>query len=483
MDKTGKQIEKLRSKDPDSRDFRVDSKKKKKSSIKKSSVVGLWILLILCFASLLAVLGYGWNIINERIPKGTVVDGVELGGMLPEDAAAMLERLTEAQTVSVSDENGLTLFTLPLTTLVGQQDYAANLNSAIRGGPLFQVSPDSVSFAVNAALFPEGQPVDEPMDSVLIADGNGLYLTEATHGSLYDASACTEAVCSFLSGDHPFGGIWQISVEHAYAQTGKEADESVLRQKESVEAYTSSVVSINFVGGIEYTLSFSDILAMLNEDCLTPGTDVSVVPERVSSRMNSICDTLGVDGTMAKYGRCAQSREFLYLKPSDTGFILDRTTLDRQVCEALRQHGGQLNTSYDYTWWLKKTYGWHGDVNDCLEVSLDNQYIWFYHGGQLLTEAPIVSGDLATYNITRLGIFQVYGMVEDTVLNGPTWSDHVDYWMPFDGQIGIHDSSWRDEYGGDIYLENGSHGCVNTPIDAMRIVYENSFLGMLVIVR
>ena len=74
-------------------------------------------------------------------------------------------------------------------------------------------------------------------------------------------------------------------------------------------------------------------------------------------------------------------------------------------------------------------------------------------------------------------------MVTDTNLKGPTWDDHVDYWMPFDGDIGIHDSSWRDEYGGDIYRENGSHGCVNTPLESMGIIYDNSFYGLLVIVR
>lgn len=73
-------------------------------------------------------------------------------------------------------------------------------------------------------------------------------------------------------------------------------------------------------------------------------------------------------------------------------------------------------------------------------------------------------------------------MTTDTYLVGPTWNDHVDYWMPFDGQIGLHDSSWRTEYGGDIYLTDGSHGCVNTPLDAMATIYNNITVGTLVVV-
>lgn len=481
MDKAGKRIEELGGAEAKNADFRVSSKKKK--SKRRKSNAGLSVLLCLCLAALLGVMSYGWSIINSRIRTGTVVAGVDLGGMEYEEAANMLRGLTEAQTLSLSDADGNTLFTLPLTALVGEQDYAANLENAVRGGALFAVSEDAVAAAVNTALFPESYIAEEPQDSILSANENGLYFTKPTHGNLYDADACTAAVCAFLAENHSFGNIWQVSAENAYTRIGQGPTAKALAQAERVEEYVSGNISIAFLSDIRYTLSQSDILAMLNEDCLTPGAEVQVVPERVSAQMDAICAELGVDGTMAKYGRCAETREYLYLKPNDTGFKLDRAALDAQLCEALEKHEGQLTTGYDYTWWLKQTYGWHGDVNDCLEVSLDNQYIWFYRNGQLLVESPIVSGDVLTNNITRLGIFQIYGMVTDTVLTGPTWNDHVDYWMPFDGGIGIHDSDWRDEYGGDIYKETGSHGCVNTPIDAMRIVYENSYLGMLVIVR
>ena len=80
------------------------------------------------------------------------------------------------------------------------------------------------------------------------------------------------------------------------------------------------------------------------------------------------------------------------------------------------------------------------------------------------------------------GTIRIASMTTDTYLVGPTWNDHVDYWMPFDGQIGLHDSSWRTEYGGDIYLTDGSHGCVNTPLDAMATIYNNITVGTLVVV-
>ena len=57
----------------------------------------------------------------------------------------------------------------------------------------------------------------------------------------------------------------------------------------------------------------------------------------------------------------------------------------------------------------------------------------------------------------------------------------MNFWMPVNGGIGIHDASWRSKYGGDIYIKGGSHGCINTPYDAMKELYEMVEIGTPVI--
>ena len=53
--------------------------------------------------------------------------------------------------------------------------------------------------------------------------------------------------------------------------------------------------------------------------------------------------------------------------------------------------------------------------------------------------------------------------------------------MPFfDGQ-GLHDATWRSSFGGDIYLTNGSHGCVNLPYDTADKIYNNIEAGVAII--
>ncbi len=53
--------------------------------------------------------------------------------------------------------------------------------------------------------------------------------------------------------------------------------------------------------------------------------------------------------------------------------------------------------------------------------------------------------------------------------------------MPFNGNIGMHDATWRGSFGGSIYKTNGSHGCINLPRAAAKTIYENIEKGMPVL--
>ena len=55
--------------------------------------------------------------------------------------------------------------------------------------------------------------------------------------------------------------------------------------------------------------------------------------------------------------------------------------------------------------------------------------------------------------------------------------------MPFNrcGE-GLHDATWRSEFGGEIYKTNGSHGCVNLPFHSAELMYPELYVGYPVIV-
>ena len=61
----------------------------------------------------------------------------------------------------------------------------------------------------------------------------------------------------------------------------------------------------------------------------------------------------------------------------------------------------------------------------------------------------------------------------NATLRGADYEADVDYWMPFAGNVGMHDAQWRasHEFGGNYYKEGGSHGCVNLPLQNAKIIY------------
>ncbi len=114
-------------------------------------------------------------------------------------------------------------------------------------------------------------------------------------------------------------------------------------------------------------------------------------------------------------------------------------------------------------------------------ISISEQYVEFYDNGTLLVRADCVTGH-STKSPTPTGVYQVQSRLTDFDMNGNP-NNHVEYAIFFNGGIAIHDAAWRyGNFGGNIYVSNGSHGCVNTTLDAACIIYENTRTGTYVIV-
>lgn len=109
--------------------------------------------------------------------------------------------------------------------------------------------------------------------------------------------------------------------------------------------------------------------------------------------------------------------------------------------------------------------------NSYVEIDLTHQHLYLYWKGELVLETDFVSGDVADGNTTPGGLYRLTYKTTDAVLRGATYETPVKYWMPFNGNIGMHDATWRNQFGGEIYLTNGSHGCINLPLDKAQAIY------------
>lgn len=118
------------------------------------------------------------------------------------------------------------------------------------------------------------------------------------------------------------------------------------------------------------------------------------------------------------------------------------------------------------------------DIGDTyIEVDMTNQMMYYYEAGELKIETPVVTGNTSLRRGTPQGTNYVYNKQKNRVLRGEGYASPVKYWIPVKGAIGIHDASWRSSYGGEIYIRNGSHGCINTPLEEVSQLYDMVEIG------
>jgi lipoprotein-anchoring transpeptidase ErfK/SrfK len=115
------------------------------------------------------------------------------------------------------------------------------------------------------------------------------------------------------------------------------------------------------------------------------------------------------------------------------------------------------------------------DYGKYIEVNLSRQHMWVYQDHQVIFDSPITSGATGAGFPTVQGLFSIYAKQTDRNLNGYAigynYNVFVKYWMPFYGNYGLHDASWRSSFGGSDYYYGGSHGCVNMPESSAAFLY------------
>lgn len=122
----------------------------------------------------------------------------------------------------------------------------------------------------------------------------------------------------------------------------------------------------------------------------------------------------------------------------------------------------------------------NGLGNTYIEVDMTRQHLWYYKDGQLALESDCVTGRMTKKRYTPSGIYYLTYKQRERDLRGeidpetgePEYISHVHYWMPFNKGIGFHDATWRSRFGGEIYINSGSHGCVNLPYKFAPLLYE-----------
>lgn len=185
-----------------------------------------------------------------------------------------------------------------------------------------------------------------------------------------------------------------------------------------------------------------------------------------------------VKGLSQKYNTAYSSKtletsygETITIKGGFYGWQIDRKAETENLLQVIRD-GKSVTREPAYLLQAASHDG--NDYGDTyVEINLTAQHLFFYKNGELVIETDFVSGDLSKGKETPDGSYAITYKERNSTLSGPGYSQKVSYWMPFNGNIGMHDCAWRPAFGGQIYRTNGSKGCINLPADAAKTIYEN----------
>lgn len=127
-----------------------------------------------------------------------------------------------------------------------------------------------------------------------------------------------------------------------------------------------------------------------------------------------------------------------------------------------------------------------------LEVDIPAQHMWYVVNGAVQLETDVVTGLPTPERETPTGVYSILEMKKDKVLTGtidpstgkPIYQTPVAYWMRVTWTgVGFHDATWNPSFGGSRYQTNGSHGCINMPLDQAASLYGMLSMGTPVIIH
>jgi len=127
-------------------------------------------------------------------------------------------------------------------------------------------------------------------------------------------------------------------------------------------------------------------------------------------------------------------------------------------------------------------------------VDISSQEVKLYCDNEVVLTSSVVTGKPSTPS--DQGIFEIYDISGPRYLVGPNYKSYVDVMMKYNGGEGLHDAEyhkhedgfkhgWRgqEEFGGETYLTDGSHGCINMLREDVMIIKDHVEIGTKVLVK
>lgn len=313
--------------------------------------------------------------------------------------------------------------------------------------------------------------MEKPKDAYVAVDKSEAVIIPETEGSYLDTDKVHEVIETALE---QVKATTDLDKEACYENAEITADsKEIADRKKALETYLTVQIDYS-IDRVSWTLDASTFGSWLYYDNGKWKFKKKSVQAYVR-QLAETYDTVGTTRTFQTYtGRYVEETGNRY------GWAIDVEAETKGLREALASGKSQERTpEFSQT---GAAYNKYGDIGySYVEVDLSNQHVYLIIDGKLVEDSPCVTGCVKKGHGTPDGLYSITYKESPSVLRGEDYETKVNFWMPFNRGIGLHDATWRDKFGGDIYYSSGSHGCVNLPYQKAAVIYENIYAGMPVI--
>ena len=463
-----------------------------KAEHRKNGKKAAWIAA--CTAGILLVAAGGVYVgmsqkYKTRFFPNTQINGVDASGKTAAEVQELISEGVNGYTLTITERNNQTE-TIAGTDIKLHAEFDGSLEKMVAAqnpfawlwhmkqeeytiGTMVTYDDAALESQIRNLSCLDPEKVVEPVNAKIseYVSGQGYSIEPEQEGTAVEAEKLTQAVTEAIENlqDH-------LSLEEAdvYKKpTVLKDDASLAEQLDKMNKYAKMSVTYQFGDSTE-TLNGDQIHGWLiaNADG-SVSVDSSKVSEYVSEMAKAHNTSNKAKTLKTSYGSTIQVSGGTY------GWKINQAA-ETEALAAIIASGESTTREPEYS--QKAASHGANDYGDTyVEINLTGQHLFFYKEGKLVVESDFVSGNLAKGWGTPAGSYPLAYKQKNAVLKGENYRTPVNYWMPFNNGIGMHDAKWRSSFGGTIYKTGGSHGCINLPPSVAKTIFDNISAGTPVI--
>ena len=426
--------------------------------------------------------------VNRLVP-GTVINGIPVSGMMPQDAKSYMEGFFNGNyTLKLQDKNG-NKETIRDTDIGLEMQVTGDIGAVLtdqnaRGrenGPgidnKYQVDAKMVydegrldGILSELSCVKNGTPTTDAYISAY-EEGKDFSIIPEVQGTEIDMDRLKEAVRNALDNRT---SLVSLADTGCYKQVSVKSDnEELNRLCSNMNRFKDVTITYTF-GDQKELLAGTEIAKWINGGT---GTGMAIDEQKAAAYIKSLADKYDTYGKPHVY-KSTSGREVTI--NGNYGWQINQQEELVALKNMINNCSSQTREpAYSQTAASRNGYDFG---NTYVEIDMGEQKLYMYKDGECIVNTPIVTGNVSKNYTTPEGLYTLYYKERNRILRGPKLADGsysyespVSYWMPFNGGIGLHDATWRGKFGGTIYKTNGSHGCINMPLNAAKTVYENVY--------